>query len=172
MPRKSKNAKKEKSIKEIQAELEANIKEQKKLPKDVEYALNKKVFINIIIAIIVMVYLLFVNIGSINIDSIVFIKDLKVFSIMLIVLTIILFEYSYKKDNGVICINGIEVLVLAIITLLFPSAYVLQNRKFNLIVASVSFLFGAYYVGKSIIIYVRDKKRYFKETNEINRILE
>lgn len=173
MPRrKSNKTKNEKSIKEIQTELEQNAKEQKKLSKDKEKILNQKVFTNIIIAIIVMLYLFFINIGSLNIETITFVRDLKVFSMMLIILTIVLFEYSYKKDNGTICINGIETLVLAIITLVSPYICVLLNKKFNLIVASTSFLFGAYYVGKSIIIYKKGKKQFLKQENDINKILE
>ena len=120
MPRKSKNVKKEKSIKEIQTELEEKVKQQKKLTVDIEEKINNKVFRNIIIAIGVMTYLFFINIGSLNIETDTFIRDLKVFSMLLIILTITLFEYSYKMDNGIICILGIETLVLAIIYLIFP----------------------------------------------------
>lgn len=172
MPRKkTSKAKNGKSIKEIQTELEANAKEQKKLSQEKEELLNKKVFTNIIIAIVVMLYLFLINMGSLNIETVTFVKDLKVFSIMLIILTIALFEYSYKKDSGTICINGIETLVLAIITLFSPYIYMLLSRKFNLIVATASFLFGAYYVAKAIIIYKKGKKKYLKEANDISEII-
>lgn len=168
----NKQKQEEKIIKQIQTELEANVKKQKRLPKDIENILNKKVFTNIIIAISIMLYLFFVNIGSLNIETTIFIKDIKVFSIMLITLTIILFEYSYKKESGKICINGIETLVLAITSLILPYIYAIKNEKFNLIVASISFLFGAYYVGKAIIIYKKERKKYLKQENDINKILE
>lgn len=171
MPRKkTSKVKKEKSIKEIQTELEEQAKQQRKLPEEIEKKLNKRVFNNIIIAIIIMVYLFFINIGSLNIETVTFIKDLKVFSMLLIILTIAIFEYSYKKDNGAICINGIETLLLSIITLITPYMYVL-SRKFNLIIASISLLYGAYYVGKAIVIYKKGKKEYLKESNDISEIL-
>ena len=62
-------------------------------------------------------------------------------------------------------------MVIAIITLI-SSYIVLINRKFNLIIASISLLVGAYYVGKSIIIYKKGKKEYLKEENDINKILK
>lgn len=172
MPRKkTSKVKEEKSIKEIQTELEEQAKQQRKLPEEIEKKLNRRVFNNIIIAIVIMVYLFFINIGSLNIETVTFIKDLKVFSMLLIILTIAIFEYSYKKDNGAICINGIETLILAIITLITPYMYVIVSKKFNLIVASISLLFGAYYVGKAIIIYKKGKKEYLKEANDISEIL-
>lgn len=171
MPRKKTNkVKKEKSIKEIQTELEEQARQQRKLPEEVKKKLNKKVFNNIIIAIVIMAYLFLVNIGSLNIETVTFVKDLKAFSMLLIILTIAIFEYSYKKDNGSICINGIETLVLAIITLVTPYIYIL-SKKFNLIIASISLLVGAYYVIKAIIMYKKGKKEYLKESNDISEIL-
>ena len=40
----NKQKQEEKIIKQIQTELEANVKKQKRLPKDIENILNKKVF--------------------------------------------------------------------------------------------------------------------------------
>ncbi len=169
---KTKSTSEEKSVKEMQTELEENRKQQKKLPKDVKNVINKKVFTNMTIAIVVMLYLFLINIGSMNIDSVTYINDLRVFSMLLITLTIILFEISYKRDSGALCINGIEALILAIFTLTFPYIYVLMNKKFNLIISSISFIFGAYYVGKAILVYIKGKRNYLRTSNDIKQILK
>ncbi len=81
---------------------------KKDIPVGEENRLNKKGFENLLIAIChndISVY--FIGLGSLNIESSIFIKDLKVFSIALIVFTIILFEYSYKKKMRIVCIHGI-----------------------------------------------------------------
>lgn len=78
-------------------QIEQEIINKKKLPKEQENKMNKKAFEDILIADIVMVFLYFISLGSLNIETPIFITDLKVFSIGLIAFTIILFEISYKK---------------------------------------------------------------------------
>lgn len=152
--------------------LEEEMKNKKDLPKLEIEKINKKIFQNMIIAILIMLYLYFVNLGSLNIETNIFIMDLKVFSIGLIIFSIILFEYSYKKDNGNICIHGIECTFIALFTMFSMYAYVLFFDKFNLIIASLSFLFGIYYVGKSIAIYLKMKKNYINSLNDISEIIK
>ena len=83
MPRKkTSKVKEEKSIKEIQTELEEQAKQQRKLPEEIEKKLNRRVFNNIIIAIVIMVYLFFINIAiasKISIIPITIRKMLKMF---------------------------------------------------------------------------------------------
>lgn len=153
-------------------DLEKEMINKKKIPKEVENKINNKVFENILIADAVMAFLYFISLGSLNIETPVFITDLRVFSVTLIVLTIILFEYSYKKENGNICIHGIESLILAIVTLLFTYLYTIYFNDFYLIVSSVSFLFGIYYVGKSILIYLKMRKKYLESINDITEIIK
>jgi len=170
MPKKTKVQ--QKSLKEIEQELSADAKKQKQLPKEESNKLNSKVFKNIIIAIAIMIYLIFINIGSLNIETETFITDLKVFSIILISATVIIFEIAYKKDSGTLCVYGIETLVLSIITLVLPTIYTILNEKFGAIVISIAMLFAVYYVGKSIIIYKKEKKNYLKSTSDINEIVK
>lgn len=164
--------KEEKSMKENIENLEREIKTKKELPIDVEEKINKKIFENVVIADIVMIFLYFIGLGSLNIETNIFLTDLRVFSIGLIVFTIILFEYSYRKENGNICIHGIECLILAIFTLLSIYLYTLYFKKFHMIVASVSLLFAVYYVGKSIILYKKIQKQYINGLNDINEIIK
>lgn len=172
MKKESKKIVEEKKINENINKLEEEIKNKKSIPKEEMTLINKKVFENIFIAIIVMIYFYFINMGSLNIETNVFLVDLKVFSICLIVFTIILFEYSYKKENGNICIHGIETLFIAIVTLFSIYAYTLFFDKFNLLIALSAFLFAIYYVGKSIIIYVKMKRNYFKKLSDIGDIIK
>lgn len=162
----------EKELKENLRGIENEIVRKKEIPKEEALKINKKVFENILIADVVMLFLYFISLGSLNIESAVFITDLKVFSMALIVFTIILFEYSYKKENGNICIHGIECLVLSIFMLFSIYLYTMYFRKFDLIIASASFIFAIYYVAKSIIIYRKMRKQYFESINDINEIIK
>ncbi len=152
--------------------LEQQINNKKETQQILTKEINKKLFENIIIAIIAMIYFYLINLGSSNIETNVFIVDLKVFSVALIIFTIILFEYSYKKDDGNICIHGLEVLVLSIITLFFVYGYILYFDQFNIMVATTAFVFAIYYLVKCIILYVKMRKNYLKNLNDINEIIK
>ena len=176
---KSKKNKKEKKVtvknttedKKMIEELE-KVKQEQTIPADIKKQMNDKVFKNIILAILIMIYLLFINMGFINIAQDVLVTDLKVFSITLAVLAIVLFERAYKKDSGELAINGIEVLVLAIATLISIGVLTTATAKFQLVIAAVSFSYGAYYTGKAIFEYVREKKKYLKQTSDIKDIIK
>ena len=170
--RKEKMKEEDKQLKEKVNKIEKEIKNKKQLPQEEMLKINKKVFENLFIADIVMVFLCLISLGALNIESSAFITDLKVFSVALIILTIILFEISYKKDDGNICIHGIETLVLAIFTLLSIYTYTIYFKNFHMIVASFSLLFGVYYVGKAIIIYRKMKKQYLASVNDISEIIK
>lgn len=145
---------------------------KQKLPKQEEEKINARVFENILIANIIMVFLYLIGLGALNIETNIFLTDLRVFSVALITFTIILFEYSYRKNNGIVCIHGIECLVLSIFILVSIYLYTLYFRKFHMIVASISFLFAIYYVGKSIVIYQKMKKQYINGLNDIEEIIK
>lgn len=151
----------EKTTKEIEEVVAKEIKANKKLPSAELGKINSRVFQNICLAVVVMFYLNFVILGFINIENSVFITDLKVFSMAILIISIGIFEYAYKKDSGRHTIHGIEILMLSFITMLLVYIDIMWTNKFIYIVAFVTYIFAIYYVAKSIIIYKRMKKEYF-----------
>lgn len=162
----------EKDLDENVKKLEHQMKSKKEIPIEEENKMNKKVFENILIADAIMLFLYFVGLGALNIETAIFITDLKVFSVALIVLTIILFEYSYRKENAVICIHGIECFFLAVFILFAIYIYQVYFKDFNIIVSFVSYLFAIYYTGKSMLLYRRMKKKYFATLSDIDEIIK
>lgn len=153
--------------------IEEVIKNNKKIVNEYTKKINKKVFENIIIAIIFVLYFYFIYLGSQNIESKIYITDLKVFSLGLLTIAIIIFEYSYKKDNGSLSIHGIEVLILAIITLFLVYIYSLYiNRTYILIIVSMSIASLIYFLIKSIVVYRKMKKVYYKSKDDIKEIIK
>lgn len=148
------------------------IENKKKIPKEELGKINNKVFENIAFAIGIMLYMYFIILGSININTASFITDLKVFSFLTLFLSIILFEKSFKRTDKKLCIHGIEILVLAFETLIAIYNYSLFVHKFKLIIALESFTFGIYYIIKSIYIYIKLIKDYHKKTNDIKDIIK
>lgn len=151
--------------------IEKEINKQTKLSKDEKKKINKKIFQNIVMAIGVVIYFMFINLGFSNIEQSTYLTDLKVFGAVTIGITIILFEKAYKKDSGELTIYGIEMLIISICTLLTSYVYKIYNKKFIYIFTSVAMLFAVYYVGKSIVIYVKMKNKALKKASDIHKIV-
>ena len=153
-------------------QIEKHIKNKKELPKEEENKINKKIFENILIADIIVAFLYLISLGSLNIESSVFITDLKVFSIGLIIFTVILFEISFKKENGNLAIHGIECLVISIFVLFSNYIYIMHIKEFHIYVAIFAYTFAIYYVAKSIIVHKKMKKQYQMAQSDINEIIK
>lgn len=153
-------------------QLEKQIVNKKKLPQEEENKINKKIFENMIIANVLMAFFYLISLGSLNIETQIFITDLKVFSIGLIILTVILFEISYKKENGNLCIHGIECLVIAIFVLFSTYLYTVYIKEFYMYVSIFAYISGIYYAIKSIIIYRKMKKKYIESLSDIDEIIK
>jgi len=139
--------------------IEEEINKQKKLPKEISEKLNKKIFENLIMVISIVIYLIFIILGYMNINTNAFITDLQVFSIALIITTIIVFEKAYKKDSGKLTIHGIEILILLIITMILPKIYYQYENIFVDVVGIVAILYVLYFTIKCIMIYVKTRKK-------------
>lgn len=162
----------ENEFKENLKGIEREIIRKRKLPEEENLKINKKIFENLIISIVIMVFLYFISLGSLNIDSEVFLTDLKVFSLMLCIFTIVLFEQCYRKENVNLCIHGIECFVLALFVLVDIYLYAMYLKDFDFIVTIASISFAIYYVAKSIVIYLKMRKMYFASINDINDIIK
>lgn len=167
------NKKKEKEKQENIQKIGDVIKNKNKITVETSKKIKAKIFENLIIAILFALYFYFIYLGSQNIEANVFLTDLKVFSFGLLIIAIILFEYSYRRDNGNLCIHGIEILILAIITLFLIYIYSLYiNRTFSLIITSISILSIIYFMIKSIIIFFKIENADFKSKNDIKEIIK
>lgn len=142
-------------------EIKKTIKEKKKIPKEEMEKINKSIFRNIVIAICIIIYFMFLNLGQRNIKADVYVTDLKVFSMCILFISIALIEVAYKKDNGEIAMYGIEMIVLALSTVALIYVNLMQSTKYSYIISAMSYIFAIYYLIKSIIIYLRKKKQYF-----------
>ena len=156
--------------KDIIQDIEAERIKTKTLPKEIDNIVNSIIFKNMIIAIIIMIYTYFLVMGFVNISSEKYIIDLMVFSILLLFLSIIIFEIAYKKDSGKLAINGIEVLVLAIVTFYLPYMYAYFHNDYNTIVILLGIAYAIYYSTKSIISTKLEKRKYKKTSSDIKNI--
>ena len=162
-----------KTLNELQLEkIEKEIKTQSLITEEKKNKIHKKIFQNILIAIGIVLYFIFINLGFTNISPETFSKDLQVFSIISIIFTIVLMEKAYKKDNNELTIHTIETLVFSICTLLTIYIRNYYSDKFMWIINTISILFAIYYVGKCIIIDYKMTKKAKKRAREKIKLLK
>ena len=149
------------------------IKDKNRIVTDYNQKIHKKILENVIFAIVYVIYFYVIYLGAQNIETSIYLTDLKVFSFGLLITAIIVFEYSYKKDNGTTIIHGIEILITAIITLFLNyMTSIFVNRAYILIITCISVIYIFYFIIKSLIIVYKMKKQYFKEKDDIKDIIK
>ena len=140
--------------------IEQEINEKTKIPHEIKEKIKKEVFTNIAIASIIILYLIFIILGSKGSTKNVRTTDLNIFCMLFLGVAIYLFEIAYRKDNGKLAIYGIESLIIAIFTLFLP--YIIfelneENKKYYL---TASIFVAAYYIIKSLIISIKIKNKH------------
>lgn len=156
--------------KETIEKIEDEITKKTTMPDNLKSKVRKEIFINILLAIGIVVYFIFIVLGSLDTTKAVRSIDLKIFSLILLFTSIILFEIAYKKDSGKLAINGIEVLIIAIITLFLP--YIVfeldsKHQKYYILSGSI---IAIYYIIKSLIIANRTRRLFEKKESDIKEI--
>ncbi len=159
---------KEMEEKDISRELATKIE----IPKEIREAIYTKLFKNLIIAISIFIYFIFLNLGYMRLTSSVFESDLHVFAGILIVSTVILFEIAYRKNSDELALHGIELFILSVITLFLPYAYFHKDFITMTLYSFSAMYIAIYYVIKCMIIYTKEVKKYKNGLSDIKEILE
>lgn len=158
--------------KETIDKIEGEINKKTTMPDSLKGKTRKEVFINLVLAIGIILYFIFLIMGSVDSTKISRTLDFRIFSLVLLFIAICLFEIAYKKDSGKIAINGIEILVVALITLFFPYIIFELDRTHQKYYFMVSGYISIYYIIKSIIITNRAKIKYEKQESDIKEIVK
>ena len=153
-------------------EFEGKIEKTKKMPQDIENKLNKKLLENTSMAIAVIVYFMFLILGNGIIKVVDYTNLLKIYTMCLGVLSIIIFEFSYKKESVKSMYTGIEVLILSIVTMFCIYICKVQELKYIFYLALFAYAFSIYYLIKDILIYNKTKKEYLKTLTDIKEIIK
>ena len=163
--------KEEPNTKENIEKLTEVIESKKKIPKKVKDNIVAKAFENLLFFANITVYLGSLNLGIANIPTENYLTDLKVFSIILLALTIILFEMGYKKDKSVYWLHGIEILIVAIFTTYLIYLYYLFYNS-NILESIIFSVIAIYYITKILIIRKKIIKEYNKSLIDIGEIVK
>lgn len=133
---------------------------------------NKNIFENILIAVAIMVYFILINFCYYKVSSASLILGLKILSMVAMAFGIITLEIAYKKDNGMIAINGIELLVLAGYTLSIVHVITIRKISFAYYILISSFAFTIYYILKAVIVRNKENREYIKSLSDIKEIVQ
>ena len=134
--------------------------------------ISLNVYKNIIIALIVMIYFIGINTLYYKLERSQLLNILKIISMLILFVGIIILEVSFRKDNGRMGINAIEIIAIAGHTL--STAHIVELQKFifaNYILVS-SYVFSVYYLFKALIIYTKERKDYLNSLSDIKEIVE
>lgn len=148
------------------------ITEKRKLTSDLKHKVAKKILKNIWIAILIVVYFCAINLVASYASNEVLLVVLKILAMTSILIDVLIFELSYRKDSVVLWITGTEWLIVSIIILYMPQVYghidKLISRGFML----VPVFFAVYYFGKSIFIYIKTLKQYQNNLSDVKEIVK
>lgn len=134
--------------------------------------ISKNIFENILIAVAIMVYFILINFSYYEVNSDNLILGLKILSMIVMALGIIILEIAYKKDNGIIATNGIELLVLAGYTLSIVHVITIKKISFSHYILISSFAFTIYYILKAVIVRNKENREYIKSLSDIKEIVQ
>ena len=137
------------------------LKQKKKLPKEESKKINKVLLKNFIIAGLILIYFIFLNLGFINIKSDVYVTDLKVFGMCILLFAVALIENAYKKENGETALYGVEMIVLAIVTIGLIYAKLMFSSQYAYIVVGASYIFFSLLFNKINDNIYKEKKTIF-----------
>ena len=142
------------------------------IPKGIKLVIFDKMFKNLCMAVLVLLYFIFVNLGYIKLSPKVFEGDLHVFAGILIILTIVSFELGYRRNSIEMGMHGAELLFLSIVTLFMPYIYFHRGLILRFIYSFSAIYVMVYYFIKCVYIYMNETRKYKNGLSDIKEIVD
>lgn len=153
-------------------ELGNKIKEERKLPENRKQEIYKNVLRNVITAALLTLYFFGVNLINLYMDSTIFMYQINAFSVILLIATIVIFEKAYNSDDDRTALLGIEIMFLALATLFLRYVTLKYSLDYMVCLVGLTIFFLVYYIIKSTVIYIKEKKDYIKSLSDIKEIVK
>ena len=152
--------------------IEDEIKNKTKLPKEFKNKIKKEVVTNITLGILFIIYIVLMILGSAGKVKDIRTLDLNIISFILLLTSVILFEIAYRKDSGKLATFGLEFLVISIFILCLPYIlFEINNLNKNYYLAVIIFI-ASYYIIKSIYISIKIRNQYMNNISDIKEIVK
>ena len=140
--------------------------------KNINGIVTGDVLANLAYSSMIMIYFMFFNIQYEVVSEAILIKYINISSIMFLILSIVMIEISYKKEDDTTMMYGLEFLALAIFTLLIKHMPKLLSCNTQTYILVGSYLFAIYYMLKSSILYTKEKQEELKKYSDIKEIVK
>ena len=152
--------------------MENDSKEKNSIFKKINNLVTGNVLNNLVYASMITIYFMFFNMYAVYTETEIFTQYIKITSFIFLILSIIIFEVAYKKDNDETALNGIEFLVLSIYSLLIQYIPKVFKIDQNIYMLAGTYIFLIYYGIKNIIIYTKEKKKELDSLSDIKEIVK
>ncbi len=158
--------------KDIKVKTKNKKSKENKIPKEISQEMLKKMFWNVLKAVIITFYFMILNIAYSVMNEERLINDIEVFASVFLLIGIIFIEKAYKKDSGSNAITGVEFLVLSLHSLSIMHIITLFKYDFRFYLLTSSYVFSIYYVLKAIILYTKATRDYLHSLSDIPEIVK
>ena len=138
--------------------------------KEVKEKYLKEIYLNILKAIIIVLYFFVLNLAYENISTEYIELGIKIFTMIFLFIAIYIFERAYKKDDDNLAVQGIEILVLSAYTLTSRHITNKFNFEFKTYSLVASYIFAIYFILKCIFIYTKGRKEEDENLSDIKEI--
>lgn len=140
--------------------------------KEVNEKYLKEIYLNVLKAIIIVLYFFILNLAYENISSEHLELGIEIFTMIFLFISIYIFEKAYKKDEGNLAIQGIEILVLSTYTLTSRHITNKFNFEFKTYSLVASYIFAIYFILKCIVVYTKGRKEEAENLSDIREIVK
>lgn len=155
-----------------ETQMEKELENKRKLTKEVKDKINAKVFENLALSILYMLVMIAINILYLNAKASDFIIGVKLFSVLSIFITVVIFETAYRKENIEIMFSAIELLAFSIIVMYIPYIYIYMKDMVRQIFMLTPVFFAIYYVAKSIFMNIKISRDYLNNLSDVKEIVK
>lgn len=149
--------------------MQLEIEEKRKLPKKIKDSISTNIFQDLLVAIIIMLYFCAVNFSYYKFENKVFEDIMKYFALGIVLFTVIIFEFSYRKNSMQLLIIGLELFSCAILSLYIPYIFLHTTSAIRISIMILPAFLIIYYGIKSFIIF---KRRQFEYRNNLSDVKE
>lgn len=140
--------------------------------KEVNEKYLKEIYLNILKAIIIVLYFFVLNLACEKVSAIYLERGIQIFTMIFLFIAIYIFEKAYKKDDDNLAIQGIEILILSAYTLTSRHITNKFNFEFKTYSLVASYIFAIYFILKCIIIYTKGRKEIAENYSDVREIVK
>lgn len=133
---------------------------------------KKQIIKNSIVVLLIVLFFVGVFVTYSLIQDVMFSRIWQIVTMVLVFLSIVIFEIAYKKDDGMFAINGIEVLVFACFALTIEYIKTRFNINVKIYTVVACSVFIVYSVLKLFIIYISGRKKLLDSFSDIPEIVK